>query len=141
MASTFTTDKVAESVIARTGPGRCSVFASYALTAALVVDDVIQMVKIPKGARIVNVILSSTDLDTDGTPAIILDVGDGTVTDRFIDGATIAQAGGVQHLNEPGGTGYVYTDDDTIDVKVQVAPDVGTTSGTIGLTVDYDMQF
>ena len=139
MASTLTAAKVASTVQSRGGVGLTSVHGTYELAAALVVNDVIQMVKIPKGARIVDAILGTDDLDSGGSPAIILAVGDGTTADRFITGSTVAQAGGVTRLSQVDGIGYVYTAEDTIDVKVTTAPATGATSGTINLTVVYDM--
>lgn len=138
MASTFTSAKVASTVQARSGLDLTSVYAEYEIAAALVVNDVIEMVKVPAGAVIHDVILGTDDLDS-GTD-LVLDVGDGSVTDRFIDGATIGQTAGVARLNEVDGLNYQYTSADTIDVKVQVAPGTGATSGTIRLTVLYTTQ-
>lgn len=139
MASTLSSSKVASTVVSRAGTGLTSVHGTYELAAALVVNDIIQMVKIPKGARIVNVILGTDDLDSGASPAIVLAVGDGTTADRFISGSTVAQAGGVATIGKVDGVGYVYTADDTIDIKVTTAPATGATSGTLNLTVVYDM--
>lgn len=106
---------------------------------AFVVNDVVQMCKVPKGARVLEVILTTTDLDT-GTPALVLDVGDGDDTDRYIDGATIGGTGGTARLgsgittNTPA---FTYTANDTIDVLVQVAPATGTATGTLTLVVGF----
>lgn len=140
MASTFTSDAVASTVQPRAGLGVCSITASYEISAALVVNDVIQMVKVPAGATVLNVILQTDDLDTNGSPAIVLDVGDGTNTDLYIDGSTIGQAGGIEYMNVNTALGNTYTSEDTIDILVQVAPATGATSGTLTLTVIYDMQ-
>ena len=139
MATTFTNAKAAAGVQARVGLDTITVFAEHEISAALVVNDVIQMVKVPAGAVILDVKLASDDLDSAG-PAIVLDVGDGTVTDRFIDGATVAQGSGVTSLNEVDGLLYEYTAEDTIDILVQVAPATGATSGTLRLAVTYTMQ-
>jgi hypothetical protein len=120
------------------------VFSTYTLAAALALNDVIQMVKVPAGATILEAILSTTDLDTGGSPAIVLDLGDGSDTDRFIDGATIGQAGGVARLGSGIATNthanYNYAAEDTIDVLVQVGPATGATSGTIALALAYTLQ-
>lgn len=108
--------------------------------------DIIEMVKVPKGAVVLEVWLTSEDLDTSTAPAIELDVGDGGDVDRFIDGATIGQAGGIVRLGSgvaaaamDGAFGFAYTVDDTIDVKVVAA--AGTkAAGTITLGVLYAMQ-
>lgn len=138
MASTFVGTKAQTTAPTREGNGLISVTSTYALAAALVVNDVIQMVKVPKYARVVEIILSTPDLDT-GT-AITLDVGDGDDTDRYIVSSTVGQAGGVVRLGTNGGNGYQYTAADTIDILVSTGPTTGATSGTITLTVIYDMN-
>lgn len=140
MATTFATSKVATTVMPRAGLGVQSVSVTHEITAALVVNDVIQMVKMPIGATILEVILGTDDLDSDGSPAIVLEVGDATTVGRFIAGSTVAQAGGVVRLGVIDGMHYTYTAEDTIDVKVSTAPATGATSGGISLTVIYTMD-
>jgi hypothetical protein len=145
MASTLTAAKVASTVQAKeTNQNLVAVVSTYELAAALVVNDVIQMVKVPLGAQIVNVLLATDDIDSGGSPAIVLAVGDGTTADRYIKGSAIGQTGGVAKLGDgvtaataADSLGYVYTADDTIDVKVTTAPATGTTTGTITLIVTY----
>ena len=137
MASTFQTTDVANGEPARAGIGVTSVTKTYAVLAALVINDVIQMIKVPAGAVILDMILEADDLD-DGT-AIVLDVGDGSDTGRFIDGSTIAQAGGMGRMDQAGGVGYEYSAEDTIDVLVETAPTTGTT-GNITLSVIYTLD-
>lgn len=139
MASIFKSNLVTGHRMSGMGQGsqEVVVYATYTVTAALVVNDVIQMVKVPSGAIITGVTIGATDLDTNGAPAIVLDVGDGDDTDRFIDGATVGQGGGSSDTLAVAGFGYTYSADDTIDVIVQVAPATGATSGTISLRVAY----
>lgn len=139
MATTYSSTAVASTVPARSpsSAGLTAVKATYALTGALVVNDVIQMVKVPLGAVIYGVVLSVPDLDSAGSPAVILAVGDGSDDDRFITGSTVGQAGGVAMLNAASGHGYTYTADDTVDVKVTTAPGTSATTGTITLTVVF----
>jgi len=140
MASTFKSIQVTKGDTPRkVTPGVYSVYGEYELSAALVVNDVIQMVAVPQGARVLNIFLNADDLDTGG-PAIVLDVGDGGSTARFIDGALVAQAGTGNNVDMMNGTygigagfGYQYTVNDTIDVLVETAPTTGTTTGTIKL--------
>lgn len=137
--ATFKSSLVTANTSAGVGVGsqEVVVYATYALTAALALNDIIQMVPVPSGATITGVTIGATDLDTGGSPAIVLDVGDGSDTDRFIDGATVGQAGGSSSTLAVAGFGYTYTSDDTVDVLVQVAPATGATSGTISLRVAY----
>lgn len=144
MATTYSDVKVASTYQARAGIDICSVWCIYEAAVALVIDDIIQMVKVPLGATILDIILSVDDMD--GGSALVLDVGDGNDDDRYILGTTIGQGGGTVRLGQ-GITGaaaanalnYTYTAEDTIDVHVDTAPaSVGT--GTIALAVIYTMQ-
>lgn len=140
MATTYTS-ALASSNSAFTGPGGGVVFvreATYVPSTALVVNDVIQMIPVAEGERVLDVQLITEILDSDGTPAIVLDVGDGDDADRYIDGSTAGQTGGMSVLGS-GITGdaevtalhKLYTVADTIDVLVQVAPDVAVTDAVI----------
>jgi hypothetical protein len=142
MATTFTATTAASGGTAY-GVGlagqKVVAYGEYAITGALVVNDVIEMVRVPKNARILGVSLYAPDLDTDGTPAIVLGVGDGSSTSRFISAATVGQSGGFTETLVAAGFGYQYTAEDTIDIIVSTAPDVGATSGTLKLAVEYIM--
>lgn len=142
-ATTYSSGQVASTVNPRTCDGNvCTAVGVYEVTAAIVIADVFQMVKVPAGATILEVTLQTDDLDTAG-PSVVLDVGDGTTTDRFIDGCLTAQVAANDvacRINQIDGHGYVYTAEDTIDVIAQAAPATSATSGTIRLTVTYTMQ-
>lgn len=110
-------------------------YVTYELsTGELEADDVIQMLPVQKGAIILEVILAVDDLDDDGTPAVVLSVGDASDDDRFITASAAGQAGGVSRLNNVAGLLYKYTADDTIDLKVQTVPD-SAVAGTVTLAV------
>jgi len=144
MATTYSSSKVAATVAARSGIDITAVYMTYEAAVALVLDDIIQMVKVPAGATILELILSVDDLDTGTT--LVLDVGDGADDDRYILGSTIGQGGGTVRLGQ-GVTGaaaanalnYNYTAEDTIDVHVDTAPAGGGT-GTVALAVIYTLN-
>lgn len=108
---------------------------TYTILAALVVSDTIAMCTLPANHIVVDCLLTSDDLDTDGSPAIVLDVGViGGDTDALIDGATIAQGAGMQRMNAIAGIRLAAsTSDRSIGVTVQVAPATGATTGQIDL--------
>ena len=137
--ATFTATNAGTGVQPHAGIGACMAWSSYSLTAALALNDVIQMIKVPLGAVILDGWLACTDLDTGGSPTIVLDVGDGDDTDRFIDGATIGQTAGHARFADQSSLLYEYTAADTIDVLVQAAPATGASSGTIKMAVCYTM--
>ena len=102
-------------------------YASFEASTALALNDVIQIVDVFSGETVHDVIIKTDDLDT-GT-ALVLDVGDGSDTDYYIDGSTVGQAGGTDE-KDANVAPKEYSADDTIDILVQVAPGGGGT-GTI----------
>ena len=141
MATTYSSAQAAANVTAKyLHAGAIVRSATYALTAALVVNDVIQMFKLPSGATVHEVILASDDLDSNGTPAIALDVGDATAANRFIAASAVARTGGVARADQAAGIGYKYAADTMLQVKVNTAPATGASTGNVTLTVAYSMD-
>jgi len=116
-------------------------------TGTLVVNDVIQCLDMFAGETLHGIRMAVTDIDTGGSPAVVLDVGYGnsdsataSTSDDIVDGSTIGQAGGfvianVFSADEDAGTAFAagpldFSADDTIDVHVQVAP-ATSAAGTI----------
>lgn len=120
-------------------------YDSYALTADLAASDKIYMGKLPKGARVLDVILSVPALGA-GT----LDVGyeynatgESSLTDdtdAFLVGVAVTSAAtyslAADGANVPG---FGYEVEGDADVVVTVATDTSATSGTIKLAVIYAM--
>ena len=102
-------------------------YAKFEASTALALNDVIQIVDVFSGETVHDVIIKTDDLDT-GT-ALVLDVGDGSDADYYIDGSTVGQAGGTDE-KDANVAPKEYSADDTIDILVQVAPGGGGT-GTI----------
>lgn len=138
--ATFTSAQAAASKPARaTGLNgvAVTVYGEYTMLAAPANGDVFQMVRVPNGARILDMALSSTDIDTNGSPTATLSVGDGGSTARFLVASTIGQAGGiVQGIGVFGALGYQYTAEDTIDVIIPTGPATGAI-GTLKMWVTY----
>ena len=139
--ATFTSDSVSGNSAFQNFPqGNLGVrVASYSITAALSAADIIQMVDVFKGETVYGAILTTTDLDTGGSPSIVLDVGYGGAAASLIDGSTIGQAGGTASSLAIGNATHgstatapvAFSADDTIDVTVQAGPATGATSGTL----------
>jgi hypothetical protein len=138
MATTFTSDIITAGQKSRTaGIGNMkTITATREAASALVINDVLQMVPVPRGAVVHHIELVTDDLDTDGSPGVVLDVGDGDNPDRYIDGSTVGQDGGRHNVPLLSMGSYVYPQEDTIDILVAVAP-VATGTGTLQLTVTY----
>lgn len=132
---TFTSSKVAASVMARGDIDITSVTAEFAIPTGFATNDVVEMVKVPVGATVLEVLASSSA----GVGATAnLAVGDGGDTDRYIT-STAFTAAALTRLNAHTGHGYRYTADDTIDILAAsiATPTVGT---VVRLTVIYTFQ-
>lgn len=139
--ATYTNTKAGSGVQPRaTHMGINSATATQTIATALTASDVIEMIKVPAGARVIDCILVAGDLDTGATPAIVLEVGDGDDRDRWIDGSTVGQAGGVARNNVATGVDHTYATDDTVDVFVLTAPQTGATGVVVTLTVFYTLH-
>lgn len=112
-------------------PQKISAGVVYEVTTVLTLPNdavdtnVFQMVPVPKGARVVEVIASAL------AQAATIAVGDGDDPDRYIASASVAAAA-VTRLNKAVGMGYRYTANDTIDITLGATP---TDGGTVTLTV------
>ncbi len=84
----------------------------------LVQNDIIEMVKVPIGAIVTDVVLLTGALGT----SVTADVGDGNTQDLYISAANVAAAS-ITHMESVGlaGVPYQYTVADTIDVKLEAA--------------------
>lgn len=101
--------------------------------------DVLQAVPVPKGARIVDVTLTSTDSDTHVSPTLEMKVGDTDSTDdddRYITASAIGTTGGVARMNNQAGHLYTFTADGTIDITFSAVA-ATFAAGTITLSVTY----
>jgi len=136
----FDSDKITDGAPARGGVGLQSVSAVVEVSDALAAGDFVRFFRLPKGAVVLETFLDSTDLDTDGTPAIVLDLGtdETSSADIFIDGSTIGQAGGRDSIDALS-SGYLCEDDVIVQAKVATVADAEA-AGKIGCTVFYTMQ-
>lgn len=149
MAAVLQSKQIVANQPAVTGGGAHDLVAlvgDYTLSAALVVNDLIEFVELPPGYVPVDVILDCPDLDT-GTAAVVQvglmagDVGDTTLASRttgaeFIAASTVGQAGGIARMAVTAGSRVApSTSRRSIGLKVATAPTTSATSGTIRLTV------
>lgn len=106
--------------------------------------DIYEMGYLPENCALVDCVYSSTDLDTDGTPAVVLAFGvvntGGTDLGTSLEaGLTLAQAGGTARMTPTATTLGVVNDGSTrkkLGFKVTTAADVGA-AGTVKAYVSY----
>lgn len=99
--------------------------------------DIVHMVKIPKGATLLDVLLDMSDMDA-GTD-MLLSVGYTGALTAFISSSTVGQAGGIVRLSVPGGSQKLFAAEDTIQVEFTLAG-ATTTTGTMKLSAWYTMD-
>lgn len=119
-----------------------SVGEAISVTAAqLTLGALFGSIRVPKGAEIAFVQLDATDLDTGGSPAITLEIGDAGDTDRLLAANSIGQTGAapVGPTIAKTGIGYRYADETLVQVRVAVAPATAA-AGTIKYIVHYVSQ-
>jgi len=147
MASTFTTQQAGNSqpAISTSESGETvAVRGVFDLAVdgigALVINDVINMVKLPAGHVIVDCIVDTDDLDTNGTPTIVFSAGltSGGTNAELISLSSQMKTGGVARMDQTAGVRLAATDADrNIGIKVTTAPATGTATGKVGLTLVY----
>ncbi len=109
---------------------------SYTITAALALNDTIQLFDLPPRARIVGGFIKSDDLDTGGS-ALAVVVGDAGDDDRYFAASTIPGTGGVTTTLAATGVDYVTTAKTRVILKVSTGPTNGATTGTIVVVLEY----
>lgn len=93
-------------------------------------DSLIKVFRVRKGFCVTGAIMSATDIDTGGSPAVTLMLGDTDNDDRLIAAANIGQAGGVTNTLAATGIGYIFTADTDVYIKVGTAAATGA-AGTV----------
>ena len=98
-------------------------------------------IRVPKGAEIAFVQLDATDLDTNGTPLITLEVGDAVNTARLLTANAVAQTGAapVGPTIAKTGFGYRYTDETLVQVRVAAIPGTAA-AGSVKYAIHYISQ-
>lgn len=147
MATTYYSDRTKAVAAGNTstypparGDGRGFVNQAFSFTVetALVVNDVIQLVKVPAGATILDLVVISGG--TQSGSDSVFQVGDGSDTDRYITtagGIIMRSGGGMVRLNAFAGINYNYTNEDTIDLLLSTVGTGQTTGGYVKGWVNY----
>lgn len=106
----------------------------YTFAANQSAGDIVQMVPVPKGAHVTDVIAQIKGKGA-GADFVLNGVGDGNLQTRFV--TTSASGSAVARLTN--GLGYSYSVEDTIDVRIGTITSA-TAGGSLRLTVMYAMD-
>lgn len=121
-----------------------SCFDSYTVTADLASGDKIYLGKLPKGARVLDVIVAFADLDASGGTVDVgyeyNAVGESALTDdpdAFLADVDVTSAGTVGMIEQANMVGFGYEIEGDADIIVTIDGDTDATSGAIKLLVVY----
>jgi len=85
------------------------------VTADLAINKTVALFKVPAGFTVVGHEGHVTDMDSNGSPALVFTIGDATDPDRLLTTSTAAQAGGAVAAMAPTtGLGYRFTEETEI---------------------------
>lgn len=111
---------------------------SVAMTTAMIdnANDEVELLWLPKGAVVCDATISATDMDTGGSPALAIDVGDDSDEDRIFAASTVGQAGTLSKAIARTCHGYKYTATTKIKAYIQTAAATAA-AGTLTFSVSY----
>lgn len=117
----------------------CQKIVKSVAAADLDLNDVVCSIFVPGDAYILDVILTVTDLDTNGTPTLVLDIGDTGDDARFVSNTNIGQTGGtIRYGSTATNPGYQYAVAGEQEIQVTVSTAAATAAaGTATFTVVY----
>lgn len=96
--------------------------ARYTLGPTLQANDIVQLFRVPQGARIRNAMVVAQKLDSGGTPAFSFQIGDAAGANHIFGTQTIGQAGGTTELAIGAAPkGYQFPTDDVVYLTVIAA--------------------
>jgi len=119
---------------------------SMEIPANIAQDDILELAVIPQDAEVMDIILDCDQIDTDGAPAVVFNVGimngefgDGEsnrfCSNTFFAGTTIGQTGGVERASKTAAFRLNKSNKArSIGVMFTTAPATGQ-AGSIGLTL------
>jgi hypothetical protein len=113
--------------------------ATVTCTAAPSTSDTINFFDLPAGARVHLAVLSASDMDTNGTPTLTLNVGDSGSAARLFSASTVGQAGTASTALAATGVGNLYTTKTRITGVAANNAATGA-AGTVTLSVLYTVE-
>lgn len=120
------------------GTLKCA-YADVTCAAAPATTDTINFFYLPANARIVFACLESTDMDTNGTPTLALNIGDSGSAARLFSASTVGQAGTLSQAIATAGQGFKTTGKTLITGVASTNAATGA-AGTLSLTVFYLLE-
>lgn len=111
--------------------------AEFTTTAALALNDIVDLFDLPPHARVQSGYIKSTDMDTNGSPTITFNVGITGTAGLFFASSTAPQAGTVDRTMAATGVDYVTTAKTRVKLVVNAGPATGVAIGTVVVVIGY----
>mgnify|MGYP000184425142 CR=1 FL=1 len=113
--------------------------ATITCTAAPATTDPLQFFYLPANSRVVGGWLSASDMDTNASPTIALNIGDSGSASRYFAASTVAQAGTAATALAVGGLGYLNTAKTLVTGVASNNAATGA-AGTVTLCLQYVVE-
>jgi hypothetical protein len=113
--------------------------ATVTCAASPATTDTLNFFTMPKNSTVHFAVLKASDMDTNGSPALALNVGDAGSASRLFSASTVGQAGTESSAIAAGGEEYTYTADTMITGTASTNAATGA-AGTVTLTVLYTLD-
>lgn len=112
-------------------------YGEVAFTGTITTSDSATVLRLPAGAIVVGGFIEADDLDTGGSPAITLNVGDAGDADRYFAASTVAQAGTAGTALAVTGLGYTVEAANTAVVIAVAANAATSAAGSVRVGLFY----
>lgn len=112
--------------------------ADVVCSAAPSTSDTLEFFYLPAGAVVLQAILESSDMDTNGSPTLTLNIGDSGDADRLFAASTVGQAGTASNSVIATGVLASYTSKTLITGTANANAATGA-AGTVSLIVLYTL--
>jgi hypothetical protein len=113
--------------------------ATVSCTAAPATTDTLNFFYLPPGARVVGGYLAASDMDTNGSPTITLNIGDAGAAARLFSASTVAQAGTTSQAFAAGALDYQYAAKTLVTGVAQAKAATGA-AGSVTLSLLYVVE-
>lgn len=116
-----------------------SAHATVVCGAAPTTSDTLNFFDLPGNARVLLAVLEATDMDTNVSPTITLNIGDSGSAARYFSASTVAQAATLSTAIATAGAGYKTTAITRITGVAQANATTGA-AGSVTLTIFYVVE-
>ena len=113
--------------------------ATVVCAAAPATTDTLNFFYLPPGARVVGGYLSATDMDTNGSPTLTLNVGEAGTPARLFSASTVGQAGTASQSFAAGALDYQYAAKTLVTGVAQANAATGA-AGSVTLALLYVVE-